>query len=247
MGDIRFTEIYRSVRDAADRDLFLRSMWDEDLMAALAGAAIEGDRYLANILATEGMNRVRRAREGNPDFRALFESAPGHFLVVSPTFKILAVSDAYLRATMTKRADILGRELFDVFPDNPDDPTATGAANLRASLETVLATRRPHTMAIQKYDIRRPDGSFEERYWSPVNAPVLSPEGDVASIIHRVDDVTDAVRRRASAEVLAERHELAILAEELLSRDGATREAEVRALLARVARQPPSGRPILPS
>jgi len=44
-----------------------------------------------------------------------------------------------------------------MFPDNPDDPAASGAANLRASLERVLATRAPDTMAVQKYDIRRPD------------------------------------------------------------------------------------------
>src|SRR5206468_4443312 len=39
----------------------------------------------------------------NPDFRALFESAPGLYLVLSADLKIVAASDAYLRATMTKR------------------------------------------------------------------------------------------------------------------------------------------------
>ena len=109
-----------------------------------------------------------------PDYRSLFESAPGLYLVLTPDFKIVAVSDAYLNATMTKREDILGLDLFDVFPDNPGDPTATGARNLRASLERVLETRLPDTIALQKYDIRRPEsdgGAFEERYWSPVNSP----------------------------------------------------------------------------
>ena len=32
-----------------------------------------------------------------PDFRALFEAVPGLYLVLSPTFTIVAVSDAYLR------------------------------------------------------------------------------------------------------------------------------------------------------
>ena len=56
-----------------------------------------------------------------PDFRALFESAPGLYLVLTPDLTIVAASDAYLHATMTKRAEILGRDLFDVFPHNPDD------------------------------------------------------------------------------------------------------------------------------
>jgi PAS domain-containing protein len=106
-----------------------------------------------------------------PDFRALFEAAPNLYLVLSPALIIVAVSDAYCRATLTERDDILGRHLFDVFPDNPDDPAATGVNNLRASLVRVLQFRRPDAMAVQKYDIRRPEtegGGFEERYWAPL-------------------------------------------------------------------------------
>ena len=57
-----------------------------------------------------------------PDFRVLFESSPGLYLVLTPDLHIVAVSDAYLRATMTRRDEILGRDIFDVFPDNPNDP-----------------------------------------------------------------------------------------------------------------------------
>ncbi|TAJ10169.1 MAG: PAS domain S-box protein [Nitrospirae bacterium] len=136
-----------------------------------------------------------------PDFRALFESAPGLYLVLTPALIITAVSDAYLRATMTKREEILGRHIFEVFPDNPDDPTATGVANLRASLERVLQHRAPDAMAVQKYDIRKPEsegGGFEERFWSPVNSPVVGVDGAVAYIIHRVEDVTDFIRLKQS-------------------------------------------------
>ncbi len=134
-----------------------------------------------------------------PDFQTLFQSAPGLYLVLSPDFIIVAVSEAYLRATMTKREEILGRGIFDVFPDNPDDPAATGVNNLRASLLRTLQYKIPDTMAVQKYDIRKPEsegGQFEERHWSPVNTPVLSKTGEVQYIIHRVEDVTDFTRLR---------------------------------------------------
>ena len=85
-----------------------------------------------------------------PDFRALFEAAPAPFLVRDPELVIVAVSDAYLRATMTERDAIVGRPLFEVFPDNPDDPTATGESHLRTSLDRVRATNHPDTMAVQK-------------------------------------------------------------------------------------------------
>jgi two-component system cell cycle sensor histidine kinase/response regulator CckA len=144
-----------------------------------------------------------------PDFRALFESAPGLYLVLTPALNIVAVSDAYLRATMTKREEILGRGLFDVFPDNPNDPNATGVRNLSASLGRVLQNRVSDTMAVQKYDIRRPEpegGGFEERYWSPINSPVFGGDGNISFIIHRVEDVTK--------EYAAER-QLAVLVKEL--------------------------------
>src|ERR1700760_1594012 len=106
---------------------------------------------------------------GQVDFKSLFESAPGLYLILLPDMTIVAASQAYLDATMTKRDDIIGRKLFDIFPDNPDDSTATGVSNLRFSLEFALKNLTPHTMAVQKYDIKKPDGSFEERYWSPFN------------------------------------------------------------------------------
>jgi PAS domain S-box-containing protein len=114
-----------------------------------------------------------------------------------PDFTIVAVSDAYLRATMTKREEILGRRIFDVFPNNPDDPSATGVQNLKASLESVLQNRVADTMAVQKYDIRRPEsegGGFEEKYWSPMNSPIFGENEEIAYIIHRAEDVTEFVR-----------------------------------------------------
>jgi GTP cyclohydrolase II len=132
-----------------------------------------------------------------PDFRALFQSVPGLYLVLTRGLLIVAASDAYLRATMTERQEIIGRHLFEVFPDNPDDPNATGVSNLRASLDRVLLYRRPDAMAVQKYDVRRPDGGFEERYWSPLNTPVLNQIGEVEWIIHRVEDVTEFVRLKS--------------------------------------------------
>lgn len=136
-----------------------------------------------------------------PDFKAIFDAVPARCLVLDPDLILVAVSDAYLSATMTKREEILGRHVFDVFPDNPDDGDATGEANLRASFGRVLRDRVADSMSVQKYDIQRPEaegGSFEVRYWSPVNSPVLKADGTVAAIIHRVEDVTDFVRLRES-------------------------------------------------
>lgn len=130
------------------------------------------------------------------DFRFLFESSPDRYLILNPDFTIAAVTDAYLLATMRTRESLLGRGIFEAFPDNPEDKEATGTRNLRESLERAVATRAPDAMAVQKYDIRKPEsegGEFEERHWSPVNIPVFR-DGKLACLFHRVEDVTDFIR-----------------------------------------------------
>lgn len=129
-----------------------------------------------------------------PDFQKIFEATPGLYLVLQPDLTIIAVNDAYAKATLTQRVRILGKGLFDIFPDNPDDATATGVSNLRASLLTALREKRPHAMDIQQYDIRRSDGSFEERHWRPLNTPVLNEQGEVLYLLHRVEDVTAMIK-----------------------------------------------------
>src|SRR6185437_8496810 len=114
---------------------------------------------------------------------------------------MVAATNARLHATRTTR-DCLGRGLFEVFPDNPNDPSASGMSNLRASLERVLKTRKADTMPVQQYDIRNSDGNFEVRYWSPKNLPILSPSGEVLYILHRVEDVTDLVRASEQGDEL---------------------------------------------
>lgn len=132
------------------------------------------------------------------DFHLLFESAPGLFLVLDPDLRIVAVTDAYVQATLTERAQMLGHTIFETFPDNPDDPEAEGVRNLRVSLDRVLRDRVADSMPVQRYDVQRPDGEWEERFWSPTNSPILDSAGNVRYIIHRVEDVTEFVRLQAS-------------------------------------------------
>ena len=110
-----------------------------------------------------------------------------------PGLPILDASDAYAAATMKRRADLIGRNLFEVFPDNPADPDADGVANLYASLRTAASSGRPHRMAVQRYDVRNADGEFEERYWQPENSPIIDDDGNLIALLHEVADVTATV------------------------------------------------------
>jgi signal transduction histidine kinase len=131
------------------------------------------------------------------------ETAPDSYIVVSPEFVILTASNAYLTDTLKRREDLVGRYLFDAFPDNPAAPDADAVRNWRASLELVIATGEPHQMAPQHYDVLDPQrpGHFVERHWLPRNTPVFDAQGQLSYLIHSSVNVTKEVQaRRALAQ-----------------------------------------------
>ncbi len=190
------------------------------------------------------------AEHNTLDYRLLFESVPGLYMVLTPELHIATVSNEYAHATKIERARVVGHHLFEVFPDNPDDKTASGVSNLKASLQRVLASHEPDWMPLQKYDIRRPDsegGGFEERYWSCLNSPVLDEQGVLRLITHRAEDVTEYVQLRqrgaeqdketeelrgavesAKAEIFARAQQVARANEQLQVRNTALHESETR-------------------
>lgn len=123
----------------------------------------------------------------------LFDALPGCYLILlpdPPSFTIVAVNQAYLKATYKDRS-IIGRPIFEVFPDNPFAPTAKAVENLNNSLMLVVENKRRHVMPVQRYDIFLPkENAFEERYWKPINIPVLNEQHELCYIIHSVEDVT---------------------------------------------------------
>ncbi|WP_052954945.1 PAS domain-containing protein [Microvirga vignae] len=160
--------------------------------------------FLLGAVVMWAAGRIDSLDAARQRYRRLYKAQPTAHLVLAPDFTIEEASEHYLAATMTLRQDLVGKGMFEVFPDNPADPGATGVSNLRASLERVLKTRAPDRMPVQKYDIRRPGGEFEVRWWSPLNSPVLGPDGEIRHIVHQVEDVTaEMLEREAAAEARA--------------------------------------------
>ncbi|MFC8360171.1 PP2C family protein-serine/threonine phosphatase [Streptomyces griseorubiginosus] len=132
------------------------------------------------------------------DYAAVFQALPGVVALVTPDLVFADVNEEFLGVSGRRREEIVGRYFFDVFPDNPNDRAATGMRNLAASLRRVLDTGERDAMALQRYDVEDPErpGEWQVRYWSPVNAPVLGPDGKVALVVHRVEEVTELMRAR---------------------------------------------------
>ncbi|MDT8397948.1 MAG: PAS domain S-box protein [Pseudomonadales bacterium] len=142
------------------------------------------------------------------DFRILFESVPALCLALDPEqFTILAVSDAYLEVTRSSRDQLLGRTMFEVFPDDPDDSEADGTRNLLASLQRVRARGVKDVMAFQLHPLINPaTGKREDRYWSTINSPISDADGRLLYILHRTEDVTEYIQTQGE---LAQNKEIA--------------------------------------
>lgn len=127
-------------------------------------------------------------------YKAAFEQAPFAMILLDTNFIIVEVSDLFLNITQTIRENIIGKDAFKVFPDNPADITADGQAKIRASLNRVIKNKIPETLAVVKYDIPTPaadGGGFTVKYWQPSHSPILDEFNNVKYIMQVVVDVTE--------------------------------------------------------
>jgi len=152
------------------------------------------------------VRHVRRAAQPESrtidiaDLQRIFDALPGIFLVVAndADYTMVAASEDRLRATMTRRDEVIGRPLFEVY----NGAEAPGVNLLRASLAEVVRTGQPQKLKTVGYPLRLPnekDERYEDRYWDVVNVPVLDEQGQVSYIIHQVEDVTESLLEQESA------------------------------------------------
>jgi PAS domain-containing protein len=143
------------------------------------------------------------------DYMTVYRQLPQPVLLLTPEFAVADANQAFLQTTCRAREELLGRDVFDAFQDNPQDLGATGVRNSGASLRRVLATGEPDDLEFQKYDIEveGSPGLFVKRYCSSVNAPVLGPDGRVMLIAYCAEDVTERMHRFMSALAAEAEHE----------------------------------------
>lgn len=151
-------------------------------------------------------------------YERVFKSSPIGAYLLSPTpeVTILDVNDSFLHRVSLTRNDMIGKGLFEVFPDNPSDPGDTGVEALRQSIAKAVATGEVQHMAAQRFPIKKtlPGGEivFEERFWNASNTPIFSEDGNIVCIYHATIEVTKEVKAEAALRKSEERFRSLVVA-----------------------------------
>ena len=169
-----------------------------DRYGVVVGALHTAIESTAQVRAGQRLRELMNDTGLGANFHALFQSAPVPLLLLAPpSFHVVAANAASLRALGEPRETLVGRPVYEVFARWPNRRPIE--AQLRASLERVLANRIPDTLPMVAQE-----GSPGQRWWSVINTPMLDPRGEVALVIHRAEDVTELVRLRSATEAKAQ-------------------------------------------
>ncbi|WP_100614796.1 PAS domain S-box protein [Confluentibacter citreus] len=144
-----------------------------------------------------------------PQFDHIFQFLPRPSLILlpdAPKFTIVGVNDSYLDVVNSAKKDLIGKGVFEAFPENPEDKISNGVGNLRNSLNLVISQNELHKMSLQKYDIPiRGTSKFKVKYFNPQNIPIKDDNGNITHILHSVEDVTDKKKLELSLAIERQR------------------------------------------
>ncbi|QYX56103.1 PAS domain-containing protein [Roseovarius sp. SCSIO 43702] len=139
------------------------------------------------------MNRKHSAPETGPLHTLLFDHAPNAYLVLDPDLVIVGANRRYCEMTGHAVEDLVGKFLFDVFPEDPDDADSDGGGAIERSLDRVRETMETDDLGVARYDIRdmsNPDKGYAVRYWQLSHIPIVE-DGRLIAILQDGRDVTE--------------------------------------------------------
>lgn len=148
------------------------------------------------------------------DYSHLFQELPERHVVFGvdvPTFTMLAANDEYLKVTGKTREEIIGKGVYEVFPDTTEEAKKTGKGILQQSLETVIRTKKPDSLQAFRYDIPNKKGEMELRYWQVTHYPLIQ-NNKVIAIIQATNDITEFTESQHELELANQKLEQALTA-----------------------------------
>lgn len=129
------------------------------------------------------------------DFESIFIDGPVPAIVLDRDLHFVAVNDAHLAMTGRTRDEVVGRHVFDVFPESPE--------RVKSMEETFRRTLAGERVVFEEvpYQIDR-NGRETEHYFTARHAPIKGPSGEIGHLVQYSEDVTETVRLRELNEAV---------------------------------------------
>jgi PAS domain S-box-containing protein len=111
------------------------------------------------------------------DFHEIFMISPTGMALLTADLHFVDVNDQFLAEAGRQLDELIGHNIFEVFPKMPPDLGATE----RTVLEEAFDTGRRAYLPLTRYDVEDPahPGAFVESYWSAVAQPIRGLDGQV--------------------------------------------------------------------
>jgi PAS domain-containing protein len=168
---------------------------DEQIARTMRARLIADQRELALLLAaTAGVRIGPRPTDWTGDVEALrsrlereFVEADHMCLLIEPGpgLIIIDANAVFERVVGVRRDDIVGRPLFEAFPENPQEPMADRVDGVYRVLRAAGETGRPQPLPVRRFDLRNGEGEWEERYWQAVYVPIFDSHMRLAFILQQ--------------------------------------------------------------
>ncbi len=127
------------------------------------------------------------------DYEALFHESPNAYFVMTQDYRICDANDAYLRLVGRTRDELVGNNVLDAFPVDPEGANPSQHEEFKASVERVFNTGKPDALAVLRYPIPistvEGDG-FRDEFWSVSHYPIRDEEGRVTLAFQHTQNIT---------------------------------------------------------
>lgn len=122
---------------------------------------------------------------GKSLFQTIFETMPNAAMILDSDLIYVEANAAYCEALQRTREELLGRHIFDVFPDTSERMQSV------IDIFTKTLAGEPTLLEAQPYKTRTPEGIEEDRIWQIAQFPVTCEVEGTTYLVQRAEDVTE--------------------------------------------------------
>ncbi len=119
------------------------------------------------------------------DFKHVFDGMTDSYMIMDRDLNIVYANAAYLKSTQRTLDEIVGRYVFDAFPDT-EERVAEVLAEFNGALQG-----RVTLLKDQYFELDHADGTRQTHCWRAVQTPYFGDEGAVEFVVQHAEDITE--------------------------------------------------------